>query len=179
MKFAGHNSQGDKSFKKILDLFLDFYKVRQNLLPGGTLWLKQKNGDTVSVHFTGKFEDGEVFDTSKDSQPLEFRLGAGSMMPGFEAGVLGMEVGESKTIQVNPEDAYGQRQEEMIATLKREEFPDHINPEVGQQIEIKNPEGGAFRVLVTEVTEDSVTMDGNHPLAGKKLVFDIELVSIQ
>ena len=137
-----------------------------------------KNGDTVTVHFTGKFEDGEVFDTSQNGKPLEFTLGSGSMMPGFEAGVLGMEVGESKIIHVTPEDAYGQRQESMVATLQREEFPDHITPEVGQQIEIRHPDGGSFRVLVAEVTDGAVTLDGNHPLAGKDLVFDVDLVQI-
>ena len=166
-------------FEKTLDLFWYSDKVRRNQFFGGNVMAQAKNGDTVTVHFTGKFENGDVFDTSQDGQPLEFTLGNESMMPGFEAGVLGMAVGESKTISVASEDAYGQRQDGMIATLEKSEFPDHISPEVGQQIEIKHPEGGTFRVLVTEVTDESVTLDGNHPLAGKDLVFDIELVSIQ
>jgi len=139
---------------------------------------RAKNGDTVKVHFTGKLQNGKVFDTSKGRQPLDFTIGSGNMMPGFEKGVTGMAVGETKTFTVLPEEAYGLRHEKLRINIKKCELPEHIAPVVGQQIEVKHPNGDLIQLIITEVNEDSVTLDANHPLAGKLLFFDVELVQI-
>ena len=137
-----------------------------------------KDGDTIKVHYTGKLENGKVFDTSKDREPLEFTIGSDNMMSGFEKGVIGMEVGGTKTFTVLPEDAYGPRRDELIATIDKSEFPKHITPKIGLHLEIKHPEGGMMNLTIADMNEDTVTMDANHPLAGKILTFDVELVGI-
>ena len=137
-----------------------------------------KSGDKVKIHYTGKLSDGRVFDTSKDRQPLEFTLGNGEVIAGFEKGVLGMGVGESKRIEVSPEDAYGKRLTELVINVKKAEFPDDITPSVGLQLEIKSMDGEVTAVVITEIGDDFVTLDANHPLAGQTLFFDVELVGI-
>ncbi len=137
-----------------------------------------KAGDTVKVHYTGKLEDGTVFDTSEEQTPLEFTIGSGQIIPGFEQAVVGMEPGETKTATISPEEAYGQHREDMTITVERGQFPEDINPEPGQQLQVQQPDGRAAIVVVSDVTESTVTLDANHPLAGQPLTFDIELVDI-
>lgn len=137
-----------------------------------------KKGDKVKIHYTGKLMDGRVFDTSKERQPLEFTLGNEDVIGGFEKGVKGMEVGESKRIEIPPEDAYGERRAELVINIKKNEFPDDITPSVGLHLEIKSMDGEVTSVVITEVGDDVVTLDANHPLAGETLLFDVELVGI-
>ena len=137
-----------------------------------------REGDTVRVHYTGRLEDGTVFDTSENQEPLEFTLGDGEVIPGFERAVAGMEPGEVKTATIQPEDAYGPRLDDMTITIDRDRFPADIEPEPGQQFRIQQPDGWAAIVTVTRVTESGVTLDANHPLAGQPLTFEIRLIEI-
>lgn len=145
-----------------------------------------KDGNRVKVHYTGRLDDGTVFDSSECGEddcgcghgPLEFTLGAGEVIPGFEAGVRGLSVGESKTIHIPVDEAYGERIEEMVAVVPKSELPPEMNPEVGQQLEVTQQDGQVFNVLVVEVTDESITIDANHPLAGQPLNFDLKLVEI-
>lgn len=138
-----------------------------------------QNGNTVKVHYTGKLHDGTVFDSSKQrNEPLEFTLGQGNMIAGFEKAVLGMEVGQSKVADIPANEAYGSKTDEMIIEVPRKDVPANINPEVGQQLAIKQTDGRTVPVTVTDVSDESITLDGNHPLAGKDLIFEIELVEI-
>jgi len=137
-----------------------------------------KPGDTVKVHYTGKLQDGEIFDSSVGANPLEFTIGNGELIEGFESSVLGMEVGGKKTIEIPSENAYGEHSEELVAEVERSKLPNHITAEVGQALQITQPNGKTINVVMTEVTENTVTLDANHPLAGKKLTFEIELVEI-
>ncbi|RKX68401.1 peptidylprolyl isomerase [candidate division WOR-3 bacterium] len=140
--------------------------------------LQAKNGDTVKVHYTGRLEDGRIFDSSRDREPLEFTLGEGKIIPGFERAVLGMAPGESKTVRIGPEEAYGPHREELVVTVLRSEFPPSITPKLGMELVFRQPDGRPLRVRIVEVSEDSVTLDGNHPLAGRDLIFEIELLEI-
>lgn len=135
-----------------------------------------KSGDTVTVHYTGKLEDGTVFDSSKDRDPLEFTVGNGQVIPGFEQGVIGMEPGGSKTLTVAPDEGYGQVRKELLVEVRKTDFPKDITPEIGQRLQMQRPDGQQIQVTVAEMKEDMVTLDANHPLAGKTLVFDVELV---
>lgn len=137
-----------------------------------------KEGDTVRVHYTGKLGDGTVFDTSTEREPLEFTIGSGEIISGFERAVVGMEPGETKTATIPPEEAYGPRREDMTLTVDREQFPKDINPEPGQQLQVQQPDGRAAIVTVSDVSESTVTLDANHPLAGQPLTFDIQLVDV-
>lgn len=137
-----------------------------------------KQGDTVKVHYTGKLDSGEVFDTTSNGDPIEFTLGEGRIIPGFENAVAGMAEGENKTVTVEPEEAYGPRQEDRMLEIPRNEMPEHIQPEVGQSLQIRHQNGESFVVAVSEVKEDTVTLDANHPLAGQSLTFEIELVEV-
>ena len=137
-----------------------------------------KTGDTVKVHYTGTLDDGRVFDTSREREPLLFKVGEGQIIPGFEQGVVGMEEGETRDIEVDPEDAYGPRREELVLEVPTGEFPEHITPEVGMQLQIKQQDGTPFGVVVTDVADEAVTLDANHPLAGQTLYFQVELVEI-
>lgn len=138
-----------------------------------------KQGDTVRVHYTGKLEDGTVFDSSEGSDPLEFTIGEGEVIPGFENAVVGMEPGQKKTVTIPADEAYGFHQDELIATVGRDQFPDDVKPEMGQQYEMQRDDGETFVMTVTEITDDEVTLDANHPLAGEDLTFDLELVGIE
>ena len=137
-----------------------------------------KDGNTVKVHYTGKMESGEVFDTSKDREPLQFTLGGGNIIPGFDKGVMGMETGEKKTITIPPDDAYGPKRDDLVANVNRADFPENITPEIGQQLQMEQPDGTTMNVVITEMSDQKVTLDANHPLAGKTLIFDVELVEV-
>jgi len=136
------------------------------------------NGDTVHIHYTGKLDDGEVFDSSEGRDPLAFEVGAGQVIPGFEEAVRGMSPGESVSTRIEPEDAYGTYREELTMSFSRSDLPDGLEPEVGQQLQMQTNEGQTFPVTVTETDAESVSVDANHALAGKALNFDIELVRI-
>ncbi len=145
-----------------------------------------KAGDTVKVHYTGRLEDGSVFDSSEcrdeecgcETGPLEFVIGAGQVIPGFEQAVTGMAVGETKTVTIPVAEAYGDRQDELVAQIPRSDLPPGMEPELGQQLEVTQEDGSTFPVLVIDVAEESITLDANHPLAGKDLTFDLKLVAI-
>ena len=137
-----------------------------------------KNGDTVKVHFTGRLENGEVFVKSEEDQPVELALGTGELIPGVERAIVGMEVGEKKTITVPPEQAYGPRREEVVAEVKKSDLPEHVTPAIGKGLRIRRSDGDDIHVIISEITENTVILDGNHPLAGVTLFFDLELVGI-
>ena len=137
-----------------------------------------KKGDTVAVHYTGKLSDDTTFDTSRGRQPLSFRIGDGQVIPGFESGVEGMEPGETKEIVIEAKDAYGDYKDDQVVEVERSMFPDSIEPEVGQQLQVQQSNGQAIPVVVREIRDGSVMLDANHPLAGEDLTFEIELVSI-
>jgi len=139
---------------------------------------KVKDGDTVKVHYTGKLENGEVFDTSKEQEPFEFKVGNKAVIPGFEKGVVGMKVGDTKTIEIPPEEAYGTKQDQLVVEVNRSEFPDDITPTIGQRLQIRQQDGNPIIVTVTALTEESITLDANHPLAGYTLFFDVEVIEI-
>ena len=141
---------------------------------------KVKDGDTVKVHYTGKLtEEGTVFDSSREREPLEFTLGEGQLIPGFEKAVIGMEVGDNTTVDIESEDAYGARREDLELEVSKSDLPDNIEPEAGMQLQMQQQNGQAIPVQITEVKDDYVKLDANHPLAGKDLTFDIELIEIQ
>ena len=137
-----------------------------------------KSGDTVRIHYTGKLDDGTQFDSSSGGEPLEFALGQGQVIAGFEVAVEGMTVGDTKSFRIEPDDAYGKHQPELVQEIPRSALPDEIQPKVGMALQSKSPEGHITELTVTGVTDDSVTLDANHPLAGQALSFDIELVEI-
>ncbi|TAL35277.1 MAG: peptidylprolyl isomerase [Spirochaetes bacterium] len=137
-----------------------------------------KENDYVVVHYTGTFEGGEVFDTSADRDPLEFQVGAGSVIPGFEQAVMGMKPEEEKRIILQPGDAYGERDEAMMHAFPLAEVRQQFEPEVGMTIGVATDEGQHMPALITEITDTEVKLDLNHPLAGKTLVFDIKLIEI-
>lgn len=137
-----------------------------------------KQGDKVKVHYTGKLKDGTVFDSSAERDPLEFELGAKQMIPGFENAVEGMNLEENKTVTIPSDEAYGPHREDMIVDVPREQIPEHIEPEVGKGLQIRQQDGRNLSVTIAEVTDDTVRLDGNHPLAGQDLTFDIQLVAI-
>lgn len=137
-----------------------------------------KRGDAVKVHYVGKFEDGTVFDTSREREPLPFTIGEGEVIPGFEEAVVGMHSGESKKVVIPAENAYGPRHEEMVLVVDRQNLPEGVDPQVGQQYQIPQSDGQSIVVTVTDATESSVTLDGNHPLAGRALTFEIELLEV-
>lgn len=137
-----------------------------------------KTGDTVKVHYTVKLADGTVFDTSRQREPLEFTVGKGQLVKGFEEAVVGMAEGETKTATIASENAYGPHLEEMVFEVDSSLFPEGLNPQVGQQLKTKTGDGRLLLVTVTAVEGSKVTLDANHPLAGKDLTFEIELVEI-
>ncbi len=137
-----------------------------------------KNRDTVKVHYTGELEDGTVFDSSTDRDPLEFTIGDNQLIPGFEEAVIGMSQGDSKTAVVEAEKAYGEHQAQLVIELDRENFADQTDPEVGQYVQLRRSDGFVLSAQVTQVTEAGVVLDANHPLAGQDLTFKIELVEI-
>jgi peptidylprolyl isomerase len=139
---------------------------------------KAKNGDTVKVHYTGKLNDGSVFDSSENREPLEFQLGSGQLIPGFEKAVNGMTVGDSTTVTIPANEAYGEVNEELILSVEKDRLPADIQPEVGMQLQVQQPNGQPVPVVISDVTGSIVKLDANHPLAGKDLTFFIEVVEI-
>ena len=137
-----------------------------------------KNGDTVQINYTGKLSDGTVFDSSVGGTPLEFKLGAATVIPGFEKAVLGMKVGEKKTITIPMNEAYGPHQDDMVMEIPRDQLSKDLIPAVGQHLQSTNKDGTTIVVVVTKVTDTTITVDANHPLAGKDLTFELELVKI-
>jgi peptidylprolyl isomerase len=137
-----------------------------------------KTGDTVKVQYTGKLDDGSVFDSSAEREPLEFTIGEGRTIPEFEKAVIGMKPGESKTFQIACENAYGPYRQEMVMIINKDRLPQGLTPKVDQRLQVQPAQGDPFVVTVIEVTEENVTLDGNHPLAGKDLTFNIELTQI-
>lgn len=135
-------------------------------------------GDSVLTHYTGRTVDGEVFDSSREGKPLEFTLGKGEVIPGFDEAVVGMTVGETKTHVVPADKAYGAHQKELVFEIPKDEFPDDSDVKAGQRFEVQDAQGATAEVRVLEVLDDRVRLDANHPLAGQDLEFDIELVSI-
>lgn len=138
-----------------------------------------KNGDMVRVHYKGRLESGDVFDSSEGGEPLEFQVGTGQVIPGFDEGVRGLSVGESRTVEIEPEDAYGPRIEQLINHIAREGMNLEEAPEVGMSLMMQMPDGNQIPLTITEVSDTHVTVDANHPLAGQKLIFDIQLVEIK
>lgn len=137
-----------------------------------------KSGDTVRIHYTGTLNDGEVFDSSSGREPLEFTVGSGQIIPGLDAALPGMEVGEKKTVEVPVDEAYGPVDPGNRQAVPRAEIPDHIPLDPGTQLQLQSPQGQVMPVTVVEVTDENVTLDANHPLAGCDLTFNIELVEI-
>ena len=137
-----------------------------------------KNGDCVKIHYTGTLEDGTTFDSSAGRDPLEFTLGSGQVIVGFDEAVTGMKTGDKKNVSIPADKAYGERNEEMVITAPRDQVPKDIDPEVGQQLQMAGPDNQPIVVRITEVTDEHILLDANPPLAGKDLVFDIELVAI-
>jgi peptidylprolyl isomerase len=140
---------------------------------------KAGNGNTVKVHYTGKLDDGTVFDSSKGSDPIEFTLGEGRMIPGFEAAIMGMEVGDSKTVKLASDQAYGPHRDDKMLKVDRQEIPASIPLAKGMKLQAQAPNGEVVYFSVVEFNDTQVTLDGNHPMAGKDLTFDIELVSLK
>lgn len=138
-----------------------------------------KNGDTVLVHYTGTLSDGNMFDSSRDGDPLEAVLGGNMLIAGFENALLGMEEGETKTVTIQPEEAYGERIEELILSLPREDAPSHMEPEVGMLVQLSTEDDEEFEAVITEVTDENIVLDANHPLAGEALTFELELMEIK
>ncbi len=139
---------------------------------------KAKSGDTVKVYYTGKLEDGTLFDSSSDGNPLVFEIGAGRVIAGFEQAVTGMTPGETRTEMIPAEQAYGPRREEIALVVERRRIPGGLELKVGQVLQVRGPEGEHTRVTVTAMSDSGVTLDANHPLAGKSLVFEIKLLEI-
>ena len=137
-----------------------------------------KSGDTVRIHYTGTLDDGTEFDSSSGRDPLQFDLGAGQVIPGFDSAVSGMTVGDSKTVTIPPEEAYGERHEQLVQQVPKSALPEEMTPAVGMQLQSQSPEGNVMNLVVTEVQEESITVDANHPLSGHALTFAIELVEI-
>ena len=137
------------------------------------------NSDRVKIHYTVKSEDDQIFETSRESSPLEFEVGSASVISCLDKEVLGMQVGDKKTFTVPPEEGYGHRQKDLIGTVNSSDLPDHISPTVGQMMQLKLPTGGTMAVTITDIDGEVVTLDGNHPLAGHTLEFEIEMVDIR
>lgn len=138
-----------------------------------------KQGDTVAIHYTGTLSDGTEFDSSRDRDPLVFTLGEGQVIPGFEEAVMGMQPGDDKTTTIPADQAYGERRQELVLEVDRDQLPPNLALEVGQQYQMGQPDGQVVIVTVRDVTPDVVTFDANHPLAGQDLIFDLHLVSIE
>lgn len=137
-----------------------------------------KSGDTVRIHYTGTLDDGTEFDSSAGREPLEFSLGGGQVIPGFDSAVNGMSVGDTKTVTISPEDGYGPRHEQLVQQVPKNTLPEDIEPAVGMQLQSQAPDGQIMNLVVVEIAEESITLDANHPLSGHALTFAIELVEI-
>jgi len=136
------------------------------------------DGSTIKIHYTGRLDDGTVFDSSKEREPLEFTMGSGGLIKGFEDAVRGMTVGEMKTISIASGEAYGPYREDLVMSINKAQLPPDIDIRQGGMLSLRHPNGGTIDALISEVTDDSVTLDANHPLAGEDLTFELELVEI-
>lgn len=139
---------------------------------------KAKDGDTVKVHYTGKLENGEVFDTSQEREPLEFQLGEGQLIPGFEKAVIGMNPGDSTKVDIPSEEAYGEVREDLVINVPKDQLPDEVEPKIGMQLQVNQQNGQPIPVRITEIKDEELVLDANHPLAGKNLTFEIELLEV-
>ncbi len=137
-----------------------------------------KTGDTVKVHYHGRLTDGTVFDSSEGREPLEFEVGSGMVIKGFDSGLMGMAIGDKKTVEIAVEEAYGPKDPEMVMEFPIDRFPPDVKPEIGMQLNMTNNQGQHIPVVIVDVKEDAVVLDANHPLAGEDLIFDLELVEI-
>ncbi len=137
-----------------------------------------QSGDTIKIHYHGRLTDGTTFDSSEGRSPLEFTVGSGSVIKGFDDGVKGMSVGEKKTIEIPFAEAYGSEDPSMIVEFPVDRLPDDLKPEIGMQLNMNNNSGQEFPVVITGITEKNIILNANHPLAGKDLIFDLELVEI-
>jgi len=137
-----------------------------------------ENGQKVKIHYTGTLDDGTKFDSSAGRDPLEFEMGAGMVIPGFEKGVADMDVGEKKSINIPAAEAYGEKREDLVMQFERSQLPEDLTPEVGMMLQMQGPEGQPVPVTVTAVEEAAITIDANHQLAGQDLNFELELVSV-
>lgn len=134
-----------------------------------------KKGDTISVDYTGKFDNGEVFDTSRNRAPLKFTVGAGQLIPGFDAAVIGMQTGDKKTVTIAPAEGYGEHDSERVVSMPRSGVPEGMQVEAGMAVQLSDQNGNPIPAVVKELTDEAVVLDLNHPLAGKTLTFDIEI----
>lgn len=139
---------------------------------------KAKDGDTVKVHYTGTLENGEVFDTSKEREPLEFQLGEGQLIPGFEKAVIGMGEGDSTTVEIPSDEAYGEVREDLVINVPKDQLPEEVEPKIGMQLQVNQQNGQPIPVRITEIKDEELILDANHPLAGKDLKFEIELLEV-
>ncbi len=137
-----------------------------------------KMEDTVVLHYTGSFTDGEIFDSSLDREPFEFTIGQGMVISGLEKGIVGMNEGESRTLNIPAEEAYGLRREDLLAVIGRSQIPANIDLKIGIVLQARAPDGGVTSVMVRDVNDENVTLDFNHPLAGKELIFEVNLIKI-
>lgn len=137
-----------------------------------------ENGQKVTIHYTGTLDDGTQFDSSVGRDPLEFEMGAGMVIPGFENGAKDMQIGESKTIHIPCAEAYGEKRDEMIMEFERSQLPPELDPQVGMGLQMQGPQGQPVPVRITAVADDSITIDANHPLAGQNLNFELELIAV-
>lgn len=137
-----------------------------------------KTGDTIMLHYTGKYKKGKVFDSTGKGNPIPVEVGAGEIIKGLENAVIGMQPGENKTVVIQPEEGFGNYDEKRLIEIPKKSFPENISPEKGMELQLVNKQGQALPVVVTEILDKSIMLDANHPLAGKVLVFDIELVKI-
>ncbi len=136
-----------------------------------------KNGDTVQIHYTGTLDDGKQFDSSEGREPLEFVLGSGGVIQGFDDAVTGMKVGDKKTVRIDPEQAYGPRQDDMQQEVPKDMLPEEMPLEIGMPLQAQSPEGQTINMSVVEIRDETIIVDANHPLAGQALTFAIELVA--
>ena len=137
-----------------------------------------KSGSTVKIHYTGTLEDGTEFDSSAGREPLEFALGSGQVIAGFDSAVDGMTVGDSKTVTIAPGEAYGERHDQLVQEVPKSALPEEMKPEVGMQLQSQSPDGQIMNLVVTDIADETITVDANHPLAGQALTFAIELVEV-
>jgi peptidylprolyl isomerase len=140
--------------------------------------LQVKTGDTVKVYYTGKLKDGTIFDSSIDSEPLEFKIGDGRIIPGFENALIWLKGGDSVSVSIEADDAYGQYDKGLVQDINKDQLPEGLDPQVGQRLEAHQSDGRKVPVIVSEINESSITLDANHPLAGEELFFEIELIEI-
>lgn len=138
-----------------------------------------KSGDVVAVNYVGSFSDGSIFDSTEGMDPFEFTLGTGETIPGFESGILGMQVGTTKTLQIPAEEAYGEYFDDLVVTVPKSDFPEDLEPEVGMELTAGDPNGEEVMLTVLEILDDAVVVDANHPMAGEDLTFEVTLVAIK